>query len=132
MRVRQALAERLAGESDAPSDLFSAPANDEIEVAHATLRQSIVLQDIERIEIIQHRTLGYQLAIAMRETVSEAVSEAPIETGNVDVIKTLLKNDNADILQTATEYLVDKSETVGDIQVPLVSPSSSPPRRGIS
>lgn len=121
MRVRRALAERLAGESGAPSDLVSVLANDDIEVAHAILTQSTVLQDIELIEIIQHRTLGHQLAIAMRETVSEAVSDALIETGNVDVIKTLLENESADISQTAMEYLVEQSETVGDIQTPLVN-----------
>jgi uncharacterized protein (DUF2336 family) len=49
MRVRRALAERLAGESGAPSDLVSVLANDDIEVAHAILTQSTVLQDIELI-----------------------------------------------------------------------------------
>ena len=37
----------------------------------------------------------------MRETISEATSEALIGTGNVDVIKTLLENDNADISGSA-------------------------------
>lgn len=37
----------------------------------------------------------------MRETISEAISEALIGTGNVDVIKTLLENDNADISGSA-------------------------------
>ena len=97
MRVRQVLAERMAAETGAPHELIAALANDQIEVAHPILTQSTVLQDIELIEIIQHRTMGHQLAIAMRETVSEAVSDALIETGNVDVIKTLLENESADI-----------------------------------
>ncbi|MGB0630582.1 MAG: DUF2336 domain-containing protein [Alphaproteobacteria bacterium] len=121
MRVRQVLAERMAAENDAPHELIAALANDQIEVAHPILTQSTVLQDIELIEIIQHRTLGHQLAIAMRETVSEAVSDALIETGNVDVIKTLLENDNADISGKAMEYLVEQSEKIDDIQVPLVN-----------
>ena len=120
MRVRQALAERMAAEKDAPHDLISVLANDQIEVAHAILTRSTVLQDIELIEIIQHRTLGHQLAIAMRESVSEAVSEALIGTGNVDVIKTLLENESADISRNVMEYLVEQSERIGDIQQPLV------------
>ncbi|MEX2455179.1 MAG: DUF2336 domain-containing protein [Rhodospirillaceae bacterium] len=120
MSVRQILAARLAGESDAPPDLVKALANDQIEVAHAILTQSTVLQDIELIEIVEHRTLGHQLAIAMRGSVSEAVSEALIETGNVDVIKTLLENDSAEISGKAMEYLVEQSEKIDDLQSPLI------------
>ncbi len=120
MSVRQVLAERMAGTANAPSDLIRALANDQIEVAHAILTQSTVLQDIELIEIVEHRTLGHQLAIAMRGTVSEAVSEALIETGNVDVIKTLLENDNAEISGKAMEYLVEQAEKIDDLQTPLV------------
>ena len=121
MKVRQVLAKRMAVEADAPHELISALANDQIEVAHPILTQSTVLQDIELIEIVEHRTFGHQLAIAMRETVSEAVSEALIGTGNVDVIKTLLENDNADISGSAMEYLVEQSENIDDIQVPLIN-----------
>lgn len=120
MRVRQALAERMAIAANAPKDLISVLANDEIEVAHPILTQSTVLQDIELIEIIEHRTLGHQLAIAMRVFLSEAVSEALIDTGNVDVIKTLLENDNAEISGSAMEYLVEQSQSIDEIQVPLV------------
>ncbi|MBT5648428.1 MAG: DUF2336 domain-containing protein [Rhodospirillaceae bacterium] len=121
MKVRQQLAERMASEINAPRDLISALANDQIEVAHPILTQSTILQDIELIEIVEHRTFGHQLAIAMRESVSEAVSEALIGTGNVDVIKTLLENENADISGKAMEYLVEQSEKIDDIQVPLIN-----------
>mgnify|MGYP003627733681 CR=1 FL=1 len=121
MTVRQELSARMAGESGAPRDLVSVLANDQIEVAHSILTQSTVLQDIELVEIVEHRTLGHQLAIAMRETVSETVSDALIETGNVNVIKTLLENDNADISGKAMEYLVEQSEKINDIQVPLIN-----------
>lgn len=121
MKVRQQLAMRMADENDAPRELVSALANDQIEVAHPILTQSTILQDMELIEIVQHRTYGHQLAIAMRETVSETVSEALIGTGNVDVIKTLLENENADISGKAMEYLVEQSEKIDDLQVPLIN-----------
>ena len=54
--VRKALAGRLAGEASAPPDLIKPLANDEIEVAHSILLKSEVLQDIELIEIIEHRS----------------------------------------------------------------------------
>lgn len=121
MRVRQVLAAHLASEADPPADLIRALANDEIEVAHAILTQSTVLQDIELIEIVEHRTLGHQLAIAMRGTVSAAASDALIDTSNVDVIKTLLENDSAEISGKAMEYLVEQSEKIDELQVPLIN-----------
>ena len=60
----------MASETGSPRDLVSALANDQIEVAHPILTQSTVLQDMELVEIIEHRTFGHQLAIAMRKMVS--------------------------------------------------------------
>ena len=47
--------------------------------------------------------------------------DALIETGNVDIIKTPLENDSADISGKAIEYLVEQSEKIDDIQAPLVN-----------
>src|ERR1700749_1565030 len=72
--VRRALAEKLAKQPDAPHaprDLVLSLANDEIAVAHVILEHSEVLRDEELIEIIHHRTLEHQLAIAVRKSVSE-------------------------------------------------------------
>jgi len=121
MSVRKALADRLAVELDAPSELVTILANDEIEVAHQILLKSEVLQDIELIEVVQHRTMEHQLAIAMRKTVSEAVSDALVETGNTKVITTLVKNTNASISNSTMEHLVDKSRTTEALQEPLLN-----------
>ena len=71
--VRKALADRMAEEIRAPSDLINILANDELDVAHNILLNSQVLQDLELIEIIQHQTFEHQLTIAMRDKISEAV-----------------------------------------------------------
>ncbi len=125
--VRKALADRLAMETNAPHDLVSILANDEIDVAHRILRSSEVLQDLELIEIIQHRTFEHQLTIAMRNDVSEAVSDALVETGNVKVIQTLIENDTATISNNTIEYLVNESKVREPFQLPLLDrPDFSP------
>lgn len=125
--VRKALADRLAEETDAPRELVTILANDEIDVAHKILRNSAVLQDLELIEIIQHRTFEHQLTIAMRNNVSEAVSDALVETGNVKVIKTLIENTSAAISENTMEYLVNESKTRAPFQKPLLDrPDFSP------
>ena len=127
MTVRKVLAERLAGEADAPRDLIRTLANDHFEVAHSILIKSEVLQDLELIEIIEHRTQKHHLAIAMRSTVSEAVADALVETGNVAVIKTLIGNPEARISDSTMENLVDDSETEEAYHDPLLNrPEFSP------
>jgi uncharacterized protein (DUF2336 family) len=118
--VRRALADRFAEQPTAPPDLVRALANDTIEVAHPLLVNSDVLQDLELIEIIRNRTLEHQLAIAIRKSLSENVTEALVETGHVDVIKTLLENGQAQISRNTMEYLVEESQRVDTYQNPLL------------
>ena len=127
MAVRQALAERLAIDPDAPSDLVVALANDQIEVAHSILMKSNVLQDPELIEIIHQRTQEHQLAVAVRQRLSPVVSDALVATGNTDVIRTLLENHGAEINQATMGYLVEQSKRVDAYQNPLVMRPDLPP-----
>ena len=127
MTVRHALSERLAGEPDAPSELITALANDEIEVAYPVLSKSSVLHDAELIEIINQRTQEHQLAIAVRERISRTVSDALVDTGNNDVIRALLDNHGAEISRATMEYLVEQSKRVDSFQNPLVGRPDLPP-----
>ena len=125
--VRKALADRMAEDSEAPSDLVNILANDELDVAHNILLKSEVLQDLELIEIIQHQTFEHQLTIAMLDKVSEAVSDALVETGNTKVIKTLIENETAQISDGTIETLVNVSKTEEPLQEPLLNrPDLSP------
>ncbi|MCZ6467454.1 MAG: DUF2336 domain-containing protein, partial [Alphaproteobacteria bacterium] len=92
MSVRRVVSAQLAERDDAPRDLVQRLANDEIEVAYPILTKSTVLHDTDLIEVIQQRTLEHQMAIAIRQSVSEAVSGALVQTGNENVIGTLLEN----------------------------------------
>jgi uncharacterized protein (DUF2336 family) len=120
MSVRRELAERLADARQAPHDLIIALANDEIEVAHPLLIQSDILHDFDLVEIIHHRTLEHQLAIAMRKTLTESVTDALVEAGNEDVVAKMIENPNARISKSTMEYLVDQSKRVDTYQNPLL------------
>lgn len=118
--VRRTLAERLAGQPDAPLDLVVTLANDEIEVAHPILLKSEVLKDPELIEIVQFRTMEHQVAIATRPNISERVSDVLVKTNNEEVITTLLTNDGASISNSAMGHLVEQCGRVIAYQGPLV------------
>lgn len=120
MSVRRELAKRLADEPKAPRALVNTLANDTIDVARPLLMQSQVLHDGELIAIVRNRTRQHQLAVALRHNVSEPVSDALVENGDEDVIRTLLENPSAQISQATMEYLVDQSQHVDTFQEPLV------------
>lgn len=125
--VRRSLAEKLADLPDAPADLITVLANDEADVAFPVLTRSRVLADAELIEVIRHRTLEHQLAVAMRFSVSEQVSAALAATGEQGVIETLLRNENARISQATMAYLVDESRRVDVFREPLLRRSELDP-----
>jgi len=120
MDVRKVISSRLADSENAPSELIQLLGNDEIEVAYPILTESSVLRDEGLIEIIRNRTLEHQMAVAIRHSVSEDVTDALVETGDERVIKTLLQNDNADISNATMEFLVEQSQRVDSFQEPIL------------
>ncbi len=128
MAVRRDLGERLSKAPNPPHDLIVALANDEIEVAEPILMKSRVLRDTELIRIIRHRTQQHQLAIAMRRSISAHVSDALVETGNIDVIKTLIENPDARISESTMEYLAEESRRVDTYQEPLLKREDLKPK----
>lgn len=120
MSVRRTVATRLADMRDAPRDIVRLLANDDVEIAYPILTHSGVLLDADLIEVIRHRTMEHQLAIAIRHQVSEVVSDALVDAGDESVIRTLLSNQNAKISQTTMEYLVEESRRVDSFQEPIL------------
>ncbi|MBT4890692.1 MAG: DUF2336 domain-containing protein [Rhodospirillales bacterium] len=110
----------LSTQLDAPAYLILELANDEIEVAYPVLTQSTVLRDEALVDIIQNRAQEHQLAISIRHDVSEDISDALVEHGDVDVITSLLNNENAKISETSIEYLVEQSKRYDTFQDPLL------------
>ncbi len=120
MSVRRTISACLAELPDAPRDLVRLLANDDIEIAYPVLTNSGVLQDDDLIEVIHHRTQEHQLAITIRSNINETVSDALVETGNENVIRSLLKNTDAKISRITMEYLVEQSKRVDSFQEPIL------------
>lgn len=121
LNVRRAVVEHLSGDDNVPRDLLVTLANEHIDVAFPILVNCQALSDPDLIEVIQYRTMEHQLAIAMRPRLSEDVSHALVETGNEDVIATLLDNESASIADHTLEHLVDNSGHVERFHEPLAN-----------
>lgn len=120
MSVRFGLANRLSENGDAPYDLIRMLANDDVKVAYKILASSPILRDSDLIEVVRHRTMQHQLAVAIRKDVSEEVSAALVEAGTEDVIVTLLNNQDARISADVLDHLAEESKRVDSFQKPLV------------
>src|ERR1700754_3165581 len=125
--IRRKLAVKLAEAPGTPRELAVLLANDEIDIASPMLIKSKVLEDVDLIEIVRNRSTQHLLAIAMRRDLSTAVADALVESGEKDVIRTLLENQDARISRATMAYLVEQSKAVDEFQEPLVKRRDLPP-----
>jgi uncharacterized protein (DUF2336 family) len=93
--VRVTLAHTVATSTNLPQTTAFALARDDIEIAAPILEKSPVLTDENLIEVVRTNTMQYALAVAGRERLSEALSEALVETGHRPVVATLVSNPGA-------------------------------------
>ncbi len=118
--LKKSLALSLSDHPQAPRPLMEALAQDDFFVADVVLSKCAVLSDRALIDIIRHRTLQHQMAIACRKHLNEQVSDAIIEQNNPLLITELLKNKGAKIGEATLRYLVDQSKKIDDYRNPLL------------
>ncbi|MGH6717889.1 MAG: DUF2336 domain-containing protein [Alphaproteobacteria bacterium] len=107
VRVRQALAEQLKTNALVPHDVALTLARDVEAVALPMLHYSLVLTDADLIEIVRTRSSTYQMVVAGRERVSEAVAEAIADHGTDEVVGTLTKNPGAEITDRVGAKIIE-------------------------
>lgn len=122
VKVRKILSQAFKSEPHAPHPLVVALARDKDEgVAAPVLRESPVLSDDDMIAIIKDGAPDWaQNAIAGRESVSGAVGEALIANGGSMAVAAVVANPGSDLAPAALEGLVDRAQTVPELQPPLV------------
>lgn len=119
--VREVLANTIKDVPTAPSDVVNTLARDtKVEVCGPVLEYSPVLQENDLIDIIETlHTPGALNFISRREHVQESVSDAIVETNNVDAIADLLSNHGAQIREKTLDHLVTEAENVDPWHGPL-------------
>jgi len=124
--IRKELSNTLAATGLELPEIAKMLASDDVEIARPLLERSELLKDPDLIEIIRMRTDEHRMAIAMREEVSEPVSNALVEYGSEDVVEALLNNHDSQLSKRAMEYLVAESRRVDRFQEPLLGRSDLP------
>jgi uncharacterized protein (DUF2336 family) len=109
--ARQALAERLAGISNAPPSVVRTLAfDDAIEVAGPVLERSEVLDNATLVENARLKSQEHLLAISRRKTLAETVTDILVERGNRDVVLSTVGNPGARFSEAGYVRLVRQSK----------------------
>ncbi len=121
-RVRQIIAEELKHTLLAPHGLVKRLAKDMEAIVHApVLEYSPLLNDDDLLEIIKSGSPSTALAaMSRRGTVSEPLSQAIVETMDVDAISSLLANGSAQIREETLDQVISQAETTATLHKPLV------------
>lgn len=126
-RVRSALAQNLKTTPDLSGELAGILARDtEDGVALPMLRESGALSDAELVEILGAASPARQVAIAERETVSDTVASAIVDTGNEDAVVSLVGNKGAELSEPTLEKVVAGFGHSERVQAPLVHRADLP------
>jgi uncharacterized protein (DUF2336 family) len=127
VRVREALAVSLKDVPDLAGDIAVSLASDEADsVALQMLESSSAWSDEDLVAIVSSGHETRQVAVAKRETVSEVVSDALVETGNEDAVVALVGNEGAEISENTLQTVVDRYGDSERVQTPLVHRKSLP------
>jgi uncharacterized protein (DUF2336 family) len=106
--VRRALAEALAGASDAPHHIVLALACDQSEVSSVVLARSPILTDAELVDCAAIGDVRAQIALARRPRLSVSVSAALAEIGQREALIALAGNLDADLSQGVMKRMVER------------------------
>ncbi len=106
VQVREALSVHLKECPQIPHDIALSLAKDVDSVAIPVIEFSQVLTEDDLVEIINASGASRQSAVARRETVSERVSDALVDTRNEDVVATLMDNEGAEISDRSFEKAI--------------------------
>jgi len=116
LKTRIKLARRFATDADAPPALVRAFAtNDAAAVAGPVLSLSPALGEGDLIASASHQSQDHLLAIAQRETISEAITDILIERGEAKVVRAVAKNAGARISDDGFGELVLRSGGDGEL-----------------
>lgn len=103
------LSETFADAPDAPVGLLRDLANHSFEIAGPVLMRSTALDDQTLLHVVNYQSQHHIKAVAQRETVSEAVSDAIVRFGDDHALDALIRNDGAKLSRTSMEAAVDRA-----------------------
>lgn len=115
VELRRRCAAGLVRIHDAPKTLLRYLARDEISVAEPLLEHGVGFDDSDLIATVRAGVAAHWLAIARRRSLSEPVSDALLQTGDVTVVEAVLRNQNAKLSMQGIDLAISRSRHSPDL-----------------
>ncbi len=107
--LRQRCANGLQRITDAPKALLRYLARDEIAVAEPLLEGGLGFEDSDLIAVVRGAARRHWLAIARRRGLSDTVTDALVQAGDLEVIEAVLRNNTARLSVTGVDLIVTRA-----------------------
>jgi uncharacterized protein (DUF2336 family) len=118
--VRRALVEKFADATYMPRRIAVNLAFDSIDVARDILLNSLSLTDGDLINVVETQSRDHAKAVASRQSVSEAVADALVVTGDVEVMQIVAENLGATLSPKAIGIMSEAARFTAALRDPLV------------
>jgi len=119
-QVRDHLVKKFIDVAKMPRRIASNLAQSDIEIARPILVSSPVLTDDDLIHVVEKKDGDYAAAVALRATISEAVADALVTTGDVRVMQVVVENLGAKLSSVAIEVVSNAARYTDGLRKPLL------------
>ena len=116
---------------DAPKGLLRYLARDEIAVAQPLLENGLGFDDSDLVATIRAGVAAHWLAIARRRGLSETVTDALLQTGDVSVMEAVLRNASARLSVQGVDAVVSRSRQATNLTRLLVARAELRPTQAL-
>ena len=118
--IRHEISQKFANASQLPRQLAVNLATKPIDVASAILINNTSLADDDLITVIETQTPDHAAAIARRKQISEAVADALVTTGSLDVMQLVAENLGAKLSPKTMMVLAEAARINESLQRPMM------------
>jgi len=126
--VRKSIAENLMSADYVPRDILMSLAKDIDDVSRPILEFSELLTDDDLIDIVStSQSTETQIAVSRRNSLSESVSTALVNTEKGEVVESLLGNSTAILSEQSLVKVIDSFSNKEEVVEALVTRGSIPP-----
>lgn len=119
--IRAFLIEKFADKVTMPRKVAYSLANDSIEIAKDILILNQTLSDDDLITVVATQSADHASAVAQRAHISEAVADALVTTGDINVMQIVTENLGAKLSDKAISILAESARFVATLREPVMT-----------
>jgi uncharacterized protein (DUF2336 family) len=118
--VRRALVQKFADKARMPRRVAMNLACDDIETARDILLTNLMLTDGDLITVVETQSREHAKSVAARQSINEAVADALVVTGDVEVMQIVAENLGAKLSPKAVDIMAVSARFTEPLREPLI------------